>query len=94
VVNNMFKQIIKKRNKNKLMRYRRKKTNKTNYGMCFHVEKNGICTGKKKMREVNIHRITKYRNYSIWFWISEMLQKFINVCLYHVGGVSSASIER
>jgi len=47
------------------------------------------------MREVNIHkihRITKCRIYRIWFWISEMLQKFIIVYLYHVGGVSSVSI--
>jgi len=36
------------------MRYRRKKK----YGVCFHAEKNGMCTGKKKMRKVNIH--TKY----------------------------------
>jgi len=47
VVNNMFKQNIKKRNKNKLMRYKRKKQTK-NYGVCFHAEKNGRCTGKKK----------------------------------------------
>jgi len=49
-----------------------------------------------KMRKVNIH--TKYtelqntRIYRIWFWIREMLQKFIIVYLYHVGGVSSVSI--
>ena len=35
---------------------------------------------------------TKCRIYRIWFWISEMLQKFIIVYLYHVGGVSSVSI--
>jgi len=62
--------------------------------VCFHAEKNGMCTGKK-MRKVNIHkihRITKYRIYRMWFWISEMLQKFIIVYLYHVGDVSSVSI--
>jgi len=31
------------------MRYRRKKRKqKKNYGVCFHAEKNGMCTGKKK----------------------------------------------
>ena len=50
------------------------------------------CAQGKKMRKVNIHKITKCRIYRIWFWISEMLQKFIIVYLYHVGGVSSASI--
>ena len=32
------------------------------------------------------------RIYRISFWISEMLQKFIIVYLYHVGGASSVSI--
>jgi len=60
----------------------------------FMLKKMGCAQGKK-MRKVNIHkihRITKCRIYRIWFWISEMLQKFIIVYLYHVGGVSSASI--
>jgi len=45
------------------------------------------------MQKLNIH--TKYAElqkstiYRIWFWISEMLQKFIIVYVYHVGGVSS-----
>jgi len=53
---------------------------------------------EEKMRKVNIH--TKYtelqntRIYRVWFWISEMLQKFIIVYLHHVGGVSSVSIKR
>jgi len=48
------------------------------------------------MRNVNID--TKYtelqntRIYRILFWISEMLQKFIIVHLFHVAGVSSVSI--
>jgi len=45
------------------MRYKRK-TNKTKkYGVHFHAEKNGMCTGKKKYEQVNMHkiyRITKY----------------------------------
>jgi len=45
-----------------------------------------------KMRKVNIHKIHRITKYRIWFWISEMLQKFIIVYLYHVGGVSSVSI--
>jgi len=56
VVNNMFKQNIKKRNKNKLMRYRRKKQNKKNYGVCVHAEKNGMCAGKKKCENVFNHK--------------------------------------
>jgi len=45
------------------------------------------------MQEEKIH--TKYtelqntRIYRIWFWISEMLQKFIIVYLHHVGSVFS-----
>jgi len=53
------------------------------------------CAQGRKMRKINIHkmhRITNYRIYRICFWISEMLQKFIIVYLYHVGGVSSVSI--
>jgi len=31
------------------MRYKRKtKHNRKNYGVCVHVEKNGMCAGKKK----------------------------------------------
>jgi len=51
------------------MRYRRKKQTKRNYGVCFHAEKNGICTGKKKMRKVNIH--TKYTEIQIYTEIKE-----------------------
>jgi len=32
------------------MRYRRKIMNKKNYGVCFHAEKNGMCTGKKNAK--------------------------------------------
>jgi len=63
VVNNMFKQNIKKRNKNKLMSYRRKKTNKKTIESTF-VLKRMACAQEEKMRKVNIgkvHRITKYR---------------------------------
>jgi len=31
--------------------YRRKTTNKKNYGVCFHAEKNGMCTGRKKCKK-------------------------------------------
>jgi len=45
------------------------------------------------MQKVNIHtKYTEFKIYRIWFWISEMLQKFIIVYLYHAGGVSSVSI--
>jgi len=48
------------------------------------------------MRKVDIY--TKYtelqntRIYRNWFWISEMLQKFIIVYFYYVGDVSLVSI--
>jgi len=51
---------------------------------------------EEKTRKVNIHQ--KYRElqntriYKILFWISQMLQKFRIVYLFHVGGVSSVSI--
>jgi len=54
------------------------------------------CAQGKKMRKVNIY--TKYtelqntRIYRNWFWISEMLQKFIIVYFYYVGDVSLVSI--
>jgi len=39
----------------------------------FHAEKNGMCTGKKKCKEVNIHKIyTELQNtriHRILFWI-------------------------
>ena len=84
----MFKQNIKRKeiNKNQLIRYRRKKNKakqKKHYGVCFHAEKNGLCTGKKKMRKANIH--TKYtelqntRIYTIWFWISDVSESFCRV---------------
>ena len=62
---------------------------------CAFMLKRMGCAQGRTMRKVNIHKIhrsTKYRIYRIWFWISEMLQKFIIVYLYHVGGVSSVSI--
>ena len=43
------------------MRYRRKKTKK-NCGVCFHAEKNGMCSGKK-MGKVNMHKNTQ--NYKL-----------------------------
>ena len=81
--------IFKKRNNNKLMRYRRKKQTKKLWSVlsCW---KEWDVHREEKMRKVNIHkihRITEYRIYRMWFWISEMLQKFIIVYLYHVGGV-------
>jgi len=46
------------------MRYKRKKQSKIKkYGVHFHDEQNGMCTGKKKYEKVNmykIYRITKY----------------------------------
>jgi len=78
------------------MRYRRKKNNKKNYGVYFHAEKNGMCTGKKNAKSKcthKIHRITKYRTYRNWFWVSEMLLKFIIVYLYHVGGFFSFHLK-
>jgi len=68
----------KKSNKNKLMRYTRKKQGQTekNYGVCFHTEKNGMCTKYTKLSNTRIYRI--------WFRISEMLQKLLIVHLYHV----------
>jgi len=91
----MFKQNVKKKEQKQINEVQKKKTNKENYGVCFHAEKNGMCTGKKNAKSKytqKIHRITKYRIYRIWFWVSEMLQKFIIVYLYHVGGVSLVSI--
>ena len=52
MVNNMFKQSIKKGTKT-LMRYRRKKL-----WSVLSCCKDWMCTGKKKWRKVNIH--TKY----------------------------------
>ena len=55
------------------------------------------CAQGRKIRKVNInkiHRITKYRIYRIWFWINEILHKFVIVYVYHVGGVSSVFIWR
>jgi len=50
VVNNMFKQNIKKRNKNKLMRHRRK--NKKNKLLSVLSSwKEGMCAGKKKCKK-------------------------------------------
>jgi len=80
----MFKQNIKRKeiNKNQLIRYRRKKNKakqKKHYGVCFHAEKNGLCTGKKKMRKANIH--TKYtelqntQNYKILEFTQLVLDK-------------------
>jgi len=51
----MFKPNIKKQKKKhklmSLMRYKRKtKQNRKNYGVYFHGEKNGMCTGKKKSK--------------------------------------------
>jgi len=63
--------------------------------VCFQAEKKGCAQGRKNAKSKyirKIHRITKYRIYRNWFWISEMLQKFIIVYLYHVGGVSLVSI--
>jgi len=46
------------------MGYKRKtKQNRKNYGVYFHVEKNGMCTRKKKYEKVNIHKNTQ--NYKI-----------------------------
>jgi len=90
----MLKQNVKKEKKNKLMKYRRKKQTKRTMECAFMLKRMG-CAQRRKMREANIHkthRNTKYRIYRICFWISEMLQKFIIVHLYHVGGVSSVSI--
>jgi len=47
------------------MRYRRKKQSKTEKitGVCFHAEKNGMCTGKKNVKSKytqKTHRITKW----------------------------------
>jgi len=55
VVKSMFKPNIKKQKKKhklmSLMRYKRKtKQNRKNYGVYFHGEKNGMCTGKKKSK--------------------------------------------
>jgi len=74
------------------MKYKRKtKQNRKNYGVYFHAEKNGMCTGKKKYEKVTIHKkcteLQNTRTHRILLWISEMLLKFIIVCLFHVGGV-------
>jgi len=61
---------------------------------CAFMLKRMGCAQGRKMRKVNMHKITKYRIYRIWFWISEILHKFTIVYLYHVGGVSSVSIWR
>jgi len=38
------------------MRYKRKtEQNRKIYGVYFHDEKNGMCTGKKQDKKVNIH---------------------------------------
>ena len=94
VVNNMFKKNIKKRNKNKLMRYRRKKQTKKSMERAFMLKRIGCAQGRKnaKSKYTQNTQNYKYRIYRIWFWISEMWQKFIIVYLYHVGGVSSVSI--
>jgi len=34
-----------------------------NYGVCFHAENNGMCTGKKKDEKVNIRK--NKQNYTI-----------------------------
>jgi len=56
----------------------------------------GCAEGRKNMRKLNIRtKCTELQNtriYRISIWISEMLQKFIIVYLFHVGGVSSISI--
>jgi len=60
VVKNMFKQNIKRKksNKNKLMRYRRKKTK-----CAFMLKRMGFAQGRKNAKSKythKIHRITKY----------------------------------
>jgi len=66
VVKNMFKQNIKRKKVTELINeVKKKKTkqNRKNYGVCFHDEKNGLCTGKKNAKSKythTIHRITKY----------------------------------
>ena len=50
VVNNMFEQNIKKGTKTNQWGREEKKQTK-NYGVCFHVEKYGMCTGKKKFEK-------------------------------------------
>jgi len=51
---------------------------------------------EEKVRKVNTYKkyteLENTRIYRILFWVSEMLQKFIIVYLFHVGGVFSVSI--
>ena len=46
MVSNMFKQNIKKKEQKQINEVQKKKKTKK-YGVCFHAEKNGMCTGKK-----------------------------------------------
>jgi len=50
---------------------------------------------REEMRKANLHKkyteLQNTRIYRIFYWMSEMLQKFIIVYLFHVG-VSSVSI--
>jgi len=46
------------------MRYRKKKRSKTEkkHGVCFHAEKNGMCTGKKKCeKQIHTQNIQNYK---------------------------------
>jgi len=60
--------------------------------VCFHAEKNGMCTGKKKCEKVNVRKqCTELQHTGIYrslFWTSAMLWKFIIVHLFDVDGVS------
>jgi len=57
----MLKQNVKKEKKKQINEVQKKKTNKKNYGVCFHAEKNGMCTKKKNARSKYTQNTQKYK---------------------------------
>ena len=47
----MFKQNIKKQEQKQIKHVPKKNNKQKNYGVCFHAEKNGMWTGRKKCKK-------------------------------------------
>jgi len=63
----------------------------------FMLKRMGCAQGRKNAKSKYTQKIhTELQNiriYRVLFWISEMLQKFIIVYLFHIGGVFSFHLK-